>query len=389
MDTRPLVLHFGRLGDTVVLLPLIHALRKRFDAPVDLVYAGFAMRPVLEQLPDFGTLHLIRSRRDDYWSSPSQRRVLSALRKREPGPTWVCDDSRTDKARWFVKHAGIPSAFIIDERSYPLLPGEHLTDRWLRCAQLTPAQLQSANRVPSLVVAPEWRADLEQWLARRRLQHRPLVLVQGGNRNVRWLRSFSRAKNQKYWPVDRWARVIDQLAEAESGAAILLLGVPNEARLNDAILKLVRTNRAFNVARELPITRLLALQERAVGMISTDTGPAHTAAALGCPLVDLFGVEDPNLWEPRSATGAVQILVGQIDGRPSMLGIHPEEVMAAWTRLRLYTLEAGCANARTTVKWPGPMSFASCADSASAKAEFCSRTRLSAPYGPLKAGRVD
>lgn len=68
------------------------------------------------------------------------------------------------------------------------------------------------------------------------------------------------------------------------------MGVPNESRLNEAILDLTTTRRARNVARDLPLHRLLALQERAIGMISVDTGPAHSAGALGCPLVVLFGI---------------------------------------------------------------------------------------------------
>ncbi|MEW5297215.1 MAG: hypothetical protein WDW36_000439 [Sanguina aurantia] len=39
----------------------------------------------------------------------------------------------------------------------------------------------------------------------------------------------------------------------------------------------------------LPLGRLKALLEIAHSMISVDTGPAHLAAAMGCPLVVLFG----------------------------------------------------------------------------------------------------
>lgn len=65
-----------------------------------------------------------------------------------------------------------------------------------------------------------------------------------------------------------------------------------------------------NIAGDVPIPRLLALQERAAGMISVDTGPAHSAAALACPLVVLFGLDMTSLYSPRSATGPVEVLIG-------------------------------------------------------------------------------
>ena len=44
-----------------------------------------------------------------------------------------------------------------------------------------------------------------------------------------------------------------------------------------------------NAADDLPIPRLVALLARAAGLITVDSGPAHAAAAVGCPLVVLFG----------------------------------------------------------------------------------------------------
>jgi Glycosyltransferase family 9 (heptosyltransferase) len=111
-------------------------------------------------------------------------------------------------------------------------------------------------------------------------------------------------------------------------------GVPRESRLNDAILYLSRTKRAHNVAQELPLHRLLALQERAIGMISVDTGPAHSAAALRCPLVVLFGTADPDLYARRSPNDSVICLRGCEHGRSSMLGISVDQVIDAWHALR-------------------------------------------------------
>jgi ADP-heptose:LPS heptosyltransferase len=70
-------------------------------------------------------------------------------------------------------------------------------------------------------------------------------------------------------------------------------------------------------------------------MISTDTGPAHSAAALGCPLVVIFGVEDPATYTPRSASGAVRVVSGELNGERTMLGVSAEAVVDAWEELTL------------------------------------------------------
>jgi ADP-heptose:LPS heptosyltransferase len=339
---RPLVVRFGSMGDMVIALALIHALHQRFGEPVDVVSSGSWTRLLLESQPGAGDLYLIRSRKLPYLLSPQQRRLVRALHARGTSPTWICDAD--DKCRWLVARAGIPDSHIVDVRQLRPLAREHAVDRWIRFAQVSPPALGEicagsmdtcAPRVPPLCVQEQWRTDLDVWLRERDLAGRPLVLIQGGNRRTtKWGRPRKRPSNTKYWPEERWASVVDAIARSEPDAEILLTGVPRESPQNEAILYLSATNRAHNVARQLPLHRLLALQERAIGMISVDTGPAHSAAALGCPLVVLFGTADPGLYAPRSPNDSVMCLRGCEHGRPSMLGISADQVVDAWHALR-------------------------------------------------------
>jgi heptosyltransferase-2/heptosyltransferase-3 len=91
-----------------------------------------------------------------------------------------------------------------------------------------------------------------------------------------------------------------------------------------------------NVADDLPVPRLVALMSRAAALISVDSGPAHVAAAVGCPQVVLFGRASPALYRPWGADGAqVEVLTGELDGVASMLGIEVQAVTSAWDRLAL------------------------------------------------------
>jgi ADP-heptose:LPS heptosyltransferase len=341
----PLVVRFGWMGDMVMLFAFIRALHERLGSPVDMVVSGAWTPSLLEPQLGVGKVHWIRSRKDRYWLTPQQWRLVEALRARGAGPTWVCEE-KNHKGRWLLARAGVPDEFIVDLHDCPIGADEHEVDRLLRFAQATPRawveRLAAAPgtprqwRVPPLRVKAEWRADLDDWLERSRLAGRRLILIQPGSRSTtRWYRPYRRASNRKYWPLENWARVIDDVARIEADAALLLIGVPNEAHLNDEIRSRVRSRRVHNVARELPLARLLALQERAAGMISTDTGPAHSAAALGCPLVVIFGVEDPVVYTPRSTNDDVRVVAGEIDGERTMLAVSAEAVLDAWEQLTL------------------------------------------------------
>lgn len=87
--------------------------------------------------------------------------------------------------------------------------------------------------------------------------------------------------------------------------------------------------RAGVVAAPCGLTRLFALCELAQSMISIDTGPAHAAAALGTPLVVLYGIQSARVWLPRSGTDS-PVLALEAD---RVEKIHPEAVLAAWRTL--------------------------------------------------------
>lgn len=339
---RPLIVRFGAFGDMVVLLSMVRALHQRCDAPVDVISSGTWTGPLLEGQPAIGTVHLIRSRKTPYLFSSDQWRLVRTLRAREPGPVWNCDGER--KSRWLIARGGIPASHIVDASSVPFLPNEHVIDRLLRLAALTPpafesrcspAQIDPSLSVPPLVVQDGDRREADAWLERHGLRGKPLVLIQAGNkRTTRWWRPRHRETNTKYWPEARWAQIIDAIAALETQAEILLCGVASESKLNQAVLRHVQTRRARDVAGDLPLGRLFALQERAIGMVSVDTGPAQSAAALGAPLVVLFGIADISRHCPRSKTGLVACLRGVEAGRPQIGAITEREVVDAWIAVR-------------------------------------------------------
>jgi ADP-heptose:LPS heptosyltransferase len=346
-DGAPLVVRCGAFGDMVLLTALIRPLYARFGRPVDIVTSGPWSEPLLKGQPGVGQVLCVRSRKTPFWLAPDQHRVVRRLRARSPGPTWYCDGN--DAARPMLERAGVPNGCIVDVKDHPLLPGEHATEQWRRMAALQPAAVPAspAGAAPPdapppgeqgcyLAVSQAQEADLDQWLESRGLDGAPLLLIQAGNKRTmrRGLRRL--AVNHKYWPSERWGALIMFLRARCPRHRIVLLGTRPEYALNEEIMAAARVESVVNAARDLPIPRLIALLSRATALVTVDSGPAHAAAAVGCPQVVLFGRASPSLYRPWGSAGAdVKVLTGQMNGEPSMLGITATQVFEAFGALEL------------------------------------------------------
>jgi lipopolysaccharide heptosyltransferase II len=98
----------------------------------------------------------------------------------------------------------------------------------------------------------------------------------------------------KLWPIERVAELCRLLAA--DGATAILLGAPADVELGAAVTAMAPA--ASLVGRDSPTLLPAVLAELDV-LVSGDTGVAHLAAALGTPVVALFGPTDPALSAPR------------------------------------------------------------------------------------------
>lgn len=164
---------------------------------------------------------------------------------------------------------------------------------------------------------------------------RPVVAVCPGSTN-------SRAKR---WPAERFAAVADLLSERE-GAQVLLVGAAEERDVSAEVERLMRR-------RPLVLTGRTSLAETAAVLaasdllVTNDTGPAHVAAAVGCPVVVVFGPTNPQTTRPYAERAEVVRLPPDcapcmlrdcpIDHR-CMTAVTPEEV---YERSRAHLSRAG------------------------------------------------
>lgn len=111
-----------------------------------------------------------------------------------------------------------------------------------------------------------------------------------------------------------------------------------------ALARAVSDPRVRDVAGDLPLRRLLALLALGHSLVSLDTGPAHVAAALGCPVVVLAGTADPRRNRPLGPENRIQVVTAWGDGEWPESGTHwfaehsveaipTGAVLDAWRRL--------------------------------------------------------
>ncbi len=96
----------------------------------------------------------------------------------------------------------------------------------------------------------------------------------------------------KQWPAERYAETAAQLV-AQTGGSIITLGTKKEHAACQQVAAASAPN-GLNLAGETTLQELAAVLSLSALALCNDSGGMHLAAALGTPLVALFGITDPD-----------------------------------------------------------------------------------------------
>jgi len=146
--------------------------------------------------------------------------------------------------------------------------------------------IQVAESPPVLRVRPEDEAAANAALGRVGIaRDEPFVAMHPG---ARWW--------FKGWPAERFAGLIEYV-QGKLGVKVVLLGGNQDREVAEAILRQIEAG-GRSLVDQLGLLELAALLGRAVLFVGNDNGPMHIAAAMGTPVVGLFGPSDPRVWGP-------------------------------------------------------------------------------------------
>jgi ADP-heptose:LPS heptosyltransferase len=108
------------------------------------------------------------------------------------------------------------------------------------------------------------------------------------------------SQHRKQWPLERVRALLGRLSGMVT-ARLVVIGGPEEQRRAEPLLRGMESS-VVNVVGRCSLPALAACLRRARVVITNDSGPMHLAAAVGTPVVALFGTADagshPRRWGP-------------------------------------------------------------------------------------------
>lgn len=297
---RLLLVKPSSLGDVIHALPTARALRRRFpeawiawlveEESADVVHGS----PGVDEVILSGRRRWVRALQTGR-GVPGAFREFRQLRRALRGARYdvVVDLQGLMKSAIFVAatgarmRIGLSTAEVasraISSHVVEVSPAAHAVERYLRVA----AALGVADgpRDFPIQIPPEAEREEERLLGGAAS---PVVVL---HPVARW--------PTKHWTPEAFAAVGDTLADA-MGASVVITGGGTDVGAGEAVRSRMRRP-ALNLAGHTPLKVLAALLRRAAVMVTVDSGPMHLAAALGTPLVALFGPTDPSRTGPYGA----------------------------------------------------------------------------------------
>ncbi|MDQ1333582.1 MAG: Lipopolysaccharide heptosyltransferase [Thermodesulfobacteriota bacterium] len=167
---------------------------------------------------------------------------------------------------------------FLSERPIPVNYGQHAIDRYLRVAEYIGCD--GAGRGGRIPYDESDRESVDEVLDRHGIQHGPLVAI---NPMAKW--------PTKLWEAERFA-VLARRIRDELGCEVVFTGSNSDRPVIRRMMGRMPSP-PLNLAGQTSLKELAYLYTRCKLLVTTDTGPMHMAAAMGCRVVALFGPTAP------------------------------------------------------------------------------------------------
>ena len=278
---RILIIKPSALGDIVHALPALHLLHERFPkAKIDwLVVPAFASlldgHPLLNAIVPFDRKRFANW----FWNAKTAVAFLKFhQRLRNVRYDLVIDLQGLFRSGWFTWASGSPARvgfsyaregarWFYTHRVPTRTHEKHAVERYLDIAEAL-----GCGRGPVRVQFAVDEAARESVTRMIGSDQPYAVLLPGTN----W--------DTKRWPLEKFIALTKPI-EQEIGLHVIIAGGADVAGM--AIPS------ATNLAGKTNLKQLVALLEKASLVVGNDSGPTHIAAALGRPLVTLYGATNP------------------------------------------------------------------------------------------------
>ncbi len=292
-----LILKPSSLGDVIQALPVLRLLKRHFGDAQIFWWLDSALTPLLENDPDLaGIVRFERKRWAALQNWPEMLRSIHWMRQqnfdlvidlqslaRSGAFAWLArgkfliglDDAR-EGARGYYDVA-------VKRQSFHT----HAVDWYL--SVLPALGVPTNNNFTWLPERPQVAATMKsKW----KTEGRKWILLHPG---ARWL--------NKRWPAEKFAELVRLLSQKYPDTNFAVLGAAGDKAIGETICR--ASERCLNLCGETSLQEMIEWIRLGGLTISNDSGPMHVAAALGKPLVALFGPTEPRRTGPYGHLNSV------------------------------------------------------------------------------------
>lgn len=302
---RVLIIKLRYIGDVLLSTPVIESLRKILPSSSIVMLVNEGTEAVLFNNPYLDDVLMVS--REKHWKR--QLDLIRILRSKKFDLAIDLTDGDRAAILGFLSRAAYRVGFNHENRWRGMLYHRvvradreklHAVDYHLEAIRAIGCQAE--HQGPRLYPSDQDRSVITQLLQKNGLfANEPLALFHPGARW--WFKS---------WPLEKFVDLARRLHEV-FGYCVVIVGGSQDIEAADSIVSDCGSW-AKSLAGQITVLQLAALAQRAVLFVGNDAGPMHIAAAVGTPVVALFGPTDPRVWGPWGSEH--QIIWKQMDCTP-------------------------------------------------------------------------
>ena len=308
-----LVIQLWGIGETILTLPTISALHKRFPKGQISILATKRNKDIYREIRYIKNIFLLNFnifsiilfiiknfKQFDLVIDMEEYLNISAL-----------ISFFTGKRRIGFSH-GTRSLLYTDKIEYN--DKQHVVHTFLDLVRLLGVEYSDKVLV-KLPVSPKDKKIVKEFLKKNKISSKHLIIgIAPGT---------GESATSRVWPKDNYAKLADILIKRYK-AKIIFIGSKNESRLIKEIQDLME-NKSINAAGIFNLKQSIYLIENCDLFISNDSGPMHIAAAQRVKTIGLFGPNHPKRFAPYGPN-TISLYKGSICKHSPCINVHKGQI---------------------------------------------------------------
>jgi lipopolysaccharide heptosyltransferase II len=284
------------LGDVVMSTAFVNAVKQLYpDAKIDVIMKK-ELNGIAHLIPDLNKIHLFS--KQEYKGLNGVYKFGKTLRTEDYELFFCLPDSLSSAVMGWATKAKKRIGFGKEGRFFLL------TNNYRK-----PVNLHRTDEYVSLLEQFTGRKITERLVkldAKEIEQHNNLVVI-----------NFNSEATSRRMPVDKGKQLIGTLTNTFKTARFIVVGAPKEKQYVDELLsETEKEEQVKNYAGKTNLEGLCNLLASAKAVITTDSGPAHLANALGTSTIVLFGAGNEHNTAPYNKQRLTVLRAGKLECEP-------------------------------------------------------------------------